>query len=70
MLAYCSVALHSRPPQSSKDGTPKPDFDFGICIGGDGTLLHYSSLYSTESEPIPPVMTLGLGTLGFMTIGE
>ena len=53
--------------QASKEGLPKPDFDFCICLGGDGTLLHYGSLYRTEDEVIPPVMTLGLGSLGFLS---
>ena len=45
----------------------QPDFDFTVCLGGDGTLLHYGSLYTSEVEAIPPVITLGLGTLGFMS---
>ena len=53
--------------QAARDSRPKPRFDLCICLGGDGTLLHYSSLYETESEPIPPAMMLGLGTLGFIS---
>jgi len=56
---------------AAREGSPKPEFDFTICLGGDGTLLHYGSLYNTEAEYIPPVMTLGLGTLGFISsMGE
>eukprot|EP00276_Gloeochaete_wittrockiana_P009104 CAMPEP_0184644828 /NCGR_PEP_ID=MMETSP0308-20130426/1462_1 /TAXON_ID=38269 /ORGANISM="Gloeochaete witrockiana, Strain SAG 46.84" /LENGTH=370 /DNA_ID=CAMNT_0027073545 /DNA_START=64 /DNA_END=1176 /DNA_ORIENTATION=- len=35
-----------------------------ICVGGDGTLLHASSL--CENGPVPPVMSFNLGTLGFL----
>ncbi|XP_049876113.1 NAD kinase-like isoform X3 [Pectinophora gossypiella] len=38
--------------------------DFIICLGGDGTLLHASSLFQTS---VPPVMAFHLGSLGFLT---
>ncbi|XP_059485955.1 NAD kinase-like isoform X2 [Neocloeon triangulifer] len=38
--------------------------DFIICLGGDGTLLHASSLFQ---QSVPPVMAFHLGSLGFLT---
>eukprot|EP01133_Synstelium_polycarpum_P006766 gene6766-7863_t len=37
--------------------------DFVITLGGDGTLLHVSSLFK---EDVPPVISFHLGTLGFL----
>ncbi|KAA0176381.1 hypothetical protein FNF27_02077 [Cafeteria roenbergensis] len=39
--------------------------DLIVCIGGDGTVLHTSSLFQ---GPIPPVISVGAGSLGFMTV--
>eukprot|EP01111_Echinosteliopsis_oligospora_P010429 TRINITY_DN3238_c0_g1_i2.p1 TRINITY_DN3238_c0_g1~~TRINITY_DN3238_c0_g1_i2.p1 ORF type:complete len:176 (-),score=18.41 TRINITY_DN3238_c0_g1_i2:39-566(-) len=39
-------------------------FDFIICLGGDGTLLHVNSLFK---DRVPPVMAFYCGTLGFLT---
>lgn len=38
--------------------------DFIVCMGGDGTLLHASSLFQCSC---PPVMAFHLGSLGFLT---
>ncbi|KAK3599556.1 hypothetical protein CHS0354_035793 [Potamilus streckersoni] len=38
--------------------------DFIICLGGDGTLLHASSLFQ---QSCPPVMAFHMGSLGFLT---
>ncbi|KAL4221624.1 hypothetical protein ACF0H5_019881 [Mactra antiquata] len=38
--------------------------DFIICLGGDGTLLHASTLFQ---ESCPPVMAFHQGSLGFLT---
>eukprot|EP00798_Chlamydomonas_sp_ICE-L_P027000 gene27000-9018_t len=38
--------------------------DFVICLGGDGVILHASSLFQKNS---PPVIAFNLGSLGFMT---
>ncbi|GBP28400.1 hypothetical protein EVAR_102973_1 [Eumeta japonica] len=38
--------------------------DFIVCLGGDGTLLHASSLFQ---QSVPPVMAFHLGSLGFLT---
>lgn len=44
--------------------TKKPDVDFIISLGGDGTILRISRLVSKYSIP---VMGVNLGTLGFLT---
>ena len=42
----------------------KPSIDLVISLGGDGTILHASSLFS--NGPVPPVLSFSLGTLGFL----
>jgi NAD+ kinase len=39
-------------------------FDIVICLGGDGTVLYASWLFQ---HIIPPVLSFGLGSLGFLT---
>lgn len=38
--------------------------DFVICLGGDGLILHVSTLFRTA---VPPVISFNLGSLGFLT---
>lgn len=38
--------------------------DFIICLGGDGTLLHASSMFQ---KSCPPVLSFAMGSLGFLT---
>lgn len=38
--------------------------DFVVCLGGDGTILHASSLFQ---QAIPPVISFSAGSLGFLT---
>eukprot|EP01059_Diplonema_ambulator_P005007 TRINITY_DN14746_c0_g3_i1.p1 TRINITY_DN14746_c0_g3~~TRINITY_DN14746_c0_g3_i1.p1 ORF type:complete len:321 (+),score=74.29 TRINITY_DN14746_c0_g3_i1:96-1058(+) len=46
---------------------PSEQIDLIVVLGGDGTLLHASRLFSTRSHgPLPPCVTFGLGSLGFM----
>jgi NAD+ kinase len=40
--------------------------DFGITLGGDGTVLYMSALFH-EDTPLPPVLCFAMGTLGFLT---
>ncbi|GAX73346.1 hypothetical protein CEUSTIGMA_g799.t1 [Chlamydomonas eustigma] len=40
--------------------------DLCITLGGDGTVLHLASLFDID-EPLPPVMSFSMGTLGFLT---
>ena len=35
-----------------------------MCLGGDGTILHASSLFQ---RAIPPVVSFSAGSLGFLT---
>ena len=54
------------------------DIDFGIVVGGDGTLLHFANLLGENeyyrssgggrnTRPLPPCVSFGMGSLGFMT---
>lgn len=45
-------------------GSNTNKIDFIICLGGDGTLLHASTLFQ---GPVPPVMAFRLGSLGFLS---
>lgn len=38
--------------------------DFVVCLGGDGTILHASSIFQGA---IPPVISFSAGSLGFLT---
>lgn len=38
--------------------------DFVTCLGGDGLILHVSTLFRTA---VPPVISFNLGSLGFLT---
>jgi len=42
----------------------RPNIDLVVTLGGDGTILHASSLFSTG--PVPPVLSFSMGTLGFL----
>lgn len=39
-------------------------FDFVITLGGDGTVLHASTLFQNV---VPPILSFSLGSLGFLT---
>jgi len=42
--------------------------DFCIALGGDGTLLHLNAqMFQREDQPVYPVLSFALGTLGFLT---
>ena len=38
-----------------------------ITSQGDGTVLHLASLFESDEDPLPPVMSFSMGTLGFLT---
>lgn len=44
-------------------GSPEK-IDLVVTLGGDGTILHASSLFS--SGAVPPVLSFSMGTLGFL----
>jgi NADH kinase len=37
--------------------------DLVVTLGGDGTILHTSSLFTTTA---PPIVSFSMGTLGFL----
>lgn len=39
--------------------------DLTATLGGDGTILHAASLFSTASS-VPPILSFSMGTLGFL----
>ena len=39
--------------------------DFCVCLGGDGVILHASSLFGNGAAP--PIISFNLGSLGFLT---
>eukprot|EP00127_Corallochytrium_limacisporum_P006189 Clim_evm6s221 gene=Clim_evmTU6s221 len=44
--------------------TSKPEVDFIMTLGGDGTILYISSFFQ---RTVPPVLSFNLGSLGFLT---
>lgn len=40
--------------------------DFCVSLGGDGTVLHLASLFGAD-QPLPPIMSFSMGSLGFLT---
>ncbi|KAJ5464967.1 NADH kinase pos5 [Penicillium daleae] len=40
--------------------------DLAVTLGGDGTILHASSLFATCPN-VPPVLSFSMGTLGFLS---
>jgi len=45
---------------------PGNGIDFAVTLGGDGTVLHYNSLFTKSWCVIPPVVCFSLGSLGFL----
>jgi NADH kinase len=45
-------------------GTKSESIDLVVTLGGDGTILHASSLFSVGA--VPPVLSFSMGTLGFL----
>lgn len=60
------LAFVSLPPGFNlmvKAGSPEK-IDLVVTLGGDGTILHASSLFSAGA--VPPVLSFSMGTLGFL----
>lgn len=53
-------------PEFPSLGSNHEDIDLCITLGGDGTVLHLASLF-VKDEPLPPVISFAMGTLGFLT---
>ena len=49
---FCDKGQHSEP------------IDLVVTLGGDGTILHASSLFKVGA--VPPVLSFSMGTLGFL----
>ena len=45
-------------------GEDAEKIDLVITLGGDGTILHASSLFKVGA--VPPVLSFSMGTLGFL----
>lgn len=45
-------------------GVDSEQIDLVVTLGGDGTILHASSLF--KSGQVPPVLSFSMGTLGFL----
>lgn len=56
----------SSPEQTNDRNHPMgpDDIDLVVCVGGDGTVLHLSSLFPSAH---PPVIAVAFGSLGFLT---
>ena len=54
-------------PQDQKQRRPlvREKVDLAVTLGGDGTILHASSLFSSTSL-VPPILSFSMGTLGFL----
>jgi hypothetical protein len=48
---------------SVQEFTPTKNVDLIMCLGGDGVILHASSLFQ---GPCPPVLGFNLGSMGFL----
>jgi NAD kinase len=54
----CSIALIAPSDENSEK------IGLVVTLGGDGTILHASSLFSVGA--VPPVLSFSMGTLGFL----
>ncbi|KAB8297144.1 hypothetical protein EYC80_002525 [Monilinia laxa] len=76
---YCnsSLILEQKVAESIHNSLPFPIYttslpslfptkvDMVTTLGGDGTILHASSLFSTTRH-VPPILSFSMGTLGFL----
>jgi len=60
-----SVVFSESESDDDDDGNDDPDFC--VTLGGDGTVLSLASLFDVDGAPLPPVLSLAMGTLGFLT---
>lgn len=60
--ACITCGLHTLIPFITGQGAEK--IDLVITLGGDGTILHASSLFKVGA--VPPVLSFSMGTLGFL----
>ncbi|KAG8880230.1 NADH kinase pos5 [Tulasnella sp. 332] len=57
-------AFIQRSPVIFEKNVDSTSINLVITLGGDGTILHASSLF--REGPVPPVLSFSLGTLGFL----
>lgn len=53
------------PAPSALTSVNPPEVDLVVTLGGDGTILHVSSLYARAGR-VPPVVSFSMGSLGFL----
>lgn len=59
--------IYSPPPDHHAAGPSlRNRVDMTVTLGGDGTILHASSLFATASR-VPPILSFSMGTLGFLS---
>lgn len=51
-------------PQKDEKDLLASKVDLVVTLGGDGTILHVSSLF--DQAAVPPVLSFSMGTLGFL----
>jgi NADH kinase len=62
--ASCRCSFGGCPDNSPNIDAVQNPIDLIITLGGDGTILHASSLFKTSA--VPPVLSFSMGTLGFL----
>ncbi|KAI9841494.1 MAG: NADH kinase pos5 [Sclerophora amabilis] len=72
--SHVASDLHGRLPFPVYTNTLSPEqglaqlhhkVDLSTTLGGDGTILHASSLFANSSS-VPPILSFSMGTLGFL----
>lgn len=69
----CAAEVHSLLPftvytdliKNNGSSCAHDKVDMAMTLGGDGTILHASSLFAT-SKNVPPILSFSMGTLGFL----
>jgi NADH kinase len=57
--------VHTLPAASRTTSDYHDKVDLIVTFGGDGTILHAASLFTTANS-VPPVLSFSMGTLGFL----
>lgn len=60
-----SFPIYSEPEDAFSPGAFRGKVDMVATFGGDGTILHASSLFA-GSDVVPPILSFSMGTLGFL----
>lgn len=60
-----SFPIYTRTGRGASVTKLKDKVDLASTLGGDGTILHASSLFATAHR-VPPVLSFSMGTLGFL----